>query len=599
MRGPERVLFYLFAAVNALTADVAAAFRGYHLVIAGLTATAAVLVHLLARWLGCGRVASLLIAFASVLGPWIVFGTALLNGSIAGAALVAMGLAACRAADAPSAGRDVLVLASVVFLVFLRTPLAPLAAGVVAVLLVGAWRASDAGSPLRRLARLPLVLVRRHVVLCVLGAAGLLVFAVASSGSRNVYRDVGLTPDVGSIADYAVGWSALLLLGTLLVPGLLGIAWAFGQLRGREPRSQFTAVFLLVSFAGFVYTSGAGAAQFEERYVALFGPLVLALGCIALARREVGVIATAVCAALGAWAVLDRDGRVAPEAGGWFVGPARGSFANARGALESLPLIGPSVSGVLLVTVAGAAAVSLAALTQTQRSERSASRAVAVALPMVLLVTLVSAVYSMGQLRPEVRAQPTVAQEAWIDPLVGDESVISWDFGPLSTGAVREFARNSATLFNASTCCAVVAGTAPALLAGNSGRDLPDPMDRDRPGRFVLRPDAYAPLVFETRLVRLRAYGPGYAMRLETPRGPFPVRASGRIFGPRSDGTIPAGRRMRVENLTSRRLCVDVGRTAGPGRLAARTAEVPARGAASLRARGGAVQVGPVLETRC
>ncbi|MDQ5807146.1 MAG: hypothetical protein M3320_00560, partial [Actinomycetota bacterium] len=110
-RGPERLTSIVFALPDAVLGSTPDEFRAYHVLLAVAYALVAVPVYMLLRGLDVPRWPSVGLAVATILGPWLVFGTTLLNVTLAAPLTVLFAWAAWRAVVRPSVRAEVLALA--------------------------------------------------------------------------------------------------------------------------------------------------------------------------------------------------------------------------------------------------------------------------------------------------------------------------------------------------------------------------------------------------------------------------------------------------------------------------------------------------------
>ncbi|MDQ4126229.1 MAG: hypothetical protein M3134_11625, partial [Actinomycetota bacterium] len=134
-RGPERLMALLLAGPLTATESTADMFRAAHVMTAVLYAAAAVPAYGLARMLALERWQAALVAATAVVSPWLIFGTTLLNVTVAFPLTTALVWAVVRAVTRPSPGNDVLVLLVAALGAMARTGNLPfVAAAAVAVL---------------------------------------------------------------------------------------------------------------------------------------------------------------------------------------------------------------------------------------------------------------------------------------------------------------------------------------------------------------------------------------------------------------------------------------------------------------------------------
>jgi hypothetical protein len=354
--------------------DPPSAFTAVHVVNAVLMASAAAPAYLLARRV-LARPWALAAGLLAVSVPWIVLSAFVMSESAAYPVFLWTILACQRAVAEPSARRDLLAAAAVVFAYFTRPQFLFLIAMLpLAILLTEVFSEGRAG--LRSA-------LRRHRPLAALYAAGLVaVIPLAATGSAHrLLGDYGVTATEGSLLPSGVWKSAFVHLDTLAVglgvlPFLLGAGWTIERLRGgsRETRAlaALTAIALValpLETASYDLRFG-GAGVVRDRYLFYLAPLLLIPAIAAVLERRPPRLGLAAATAYFAGTAWLAD--LPPRAGLWVDSPEsvlNGAIHDQSGSLSAGTFVAfcGAVVGAILLMVLGrlprhAAAAALAAL---------------------------------------------------------------------------------------------------------------------------------------------------------------------------------------------------------------------------------------------
>ena len=448
-RGPERLMALLVSVPYALFDDTPTMLRAAHVVGSLLWMLAALPAYALARLLRLERWQALMVAALTVVTPWLIFGTTVLNVTAAFPLTAALLWATVRAVTRPSVGNDVLVLAIAVLGAAARTGNLPFVAIVAVAVIVQVWRDRP---PRESLVRLPVRMVRTHPVL--VGAGILTLGLVAALGATRIvggqYEDA--VPDAYRLTDIvsrAGFWGSILALGSGLVAAVIGLAWLVRQ--AVRPTDRAAGAFAVSAIALFVvFVLSTLQAPPEERYVAVLAPLAPVAFGAAVFRRETSAVG-AVLAGLVVLRVVTTN-VPAPDEGSysWMVAPARQfwfRFVERRLTAYGLP------EGWEIVTLAVILAIVVAAALALLVRARPAVGGVAVAATGALLVLHggASGQYNTGKwLAGEGSRAVPWEQRAFIDEALGsDEVVYGWDYNPGSAEVVP-FALTRAQTYNRS-----------------------------------------------------------------------------------------------------------------------------------------------------
>lgn len=323
-----------------------------------LFAATAVPVALVARRVTASPWGAAAAGLLAVAVPWLTLATVLLSESLSyllfGLALLAM----TRALEAPSAGRELVVLVLMAMLFFTRVQFAMLAPAWLAIVGLVELRAARAAGLTRREWRAALRrTVRRFPV--TVGAAGAFVALVLALALLNVlfvsyldfagpYEGIFDRDEIPGNFALAGLWEVVMLsLGVGLVPVALASAWLARALAGRDGDPAFrvaamTAVVVGLLFASTLWAQGGWlAAGSEERYFIYAIPLVWIAAAAALDRRSlpVGGVAAAALALTLAVTLVDNPVDLIGEQA--YLGPVSLSLAHA------LPIVRADLNGVV------------------------------------------------------------------------------------------------------------------------------------------------------------------------------------------------------------------------------------------------------------
>ena len=158
-RGPERLTSVLLAVPDALLGSTPDEMKAGHVCCLAYALTA-VPAYALLRGLDVPRWPSVGLAVAAILGPWAVFGTTMLNVTLAAPLTVVFVWAAWRAVVAPTLGAEALAVLAAALMTTARASHAVFFGAAVLAAVLAAWWARpaaatplDAGSPALALRR--------------------------------------------------------------------------------------------------------------------------------------------------------------------------------------------------------------------------------------------------------------------------------------------------------------------------------------------------------------------------------------------------------------------------------------------------------------
>jgi hypothetical protein len=628
-RGPERIVSVLQILPNALLADTADQLRAIHLVLGFVYFLTVVPAYLLARGVGLGTRAAVLVAVVTIATPWVVFGGTLLTVTVALPANTLFAYAAWRAAVRPSLWGDVLVLAAAAINTLSRTGHAPFTAVALMAVVYAVWLRRPAEEATgRALLRLPLRVARTHPLLVAVFALAALVVLRLGIGTvvGSAYESASnVTLPWDSIWLHLRDWFMQLTMATGYLPLLIGAPWMLWQVaRPSRPETGVFSVVALGMFLVFVYITSTHNSVSEERYVAVLAALpVVAFGA-AIFRREARPLGTLVVGLLAARAIATLGPFTAPELSGYVpyqILPARRFFEEVLVGRTTtlLPADGWATTWATLIIVAVAVAAALLTSRRGPRLPRIGTRvaehrttiASAVA-GAVLLFGLIGAAWTTNEYGSELPAPRSIGPMTWVDEATDKQQSFMWThFADEESREVNIFLGQQMSYFNEALCCGFYLNDLQNIIQPDG--TLPGP-----PSRYLVRIEGYHPLGFDTTFVDQRRYG-GSIVRLERFDGP--PRATVRVGGPAADGTLPPGDAATLAFLPgARRGCAVVevvapgssggsyrmraGRQTRSGRLTAgqrrretvRTGDLPSM---SVEATRGTLRLGEIATSGC
>jgi len=401
-RGTQRLEVWVIAVWEALlpTPGALVAARAVNALAFALVA---VPVFLLARGLGLPRGWAAVPAVLSVFVPWAVVTTSLLTESLAYGAFAWIVWAVWRAAARPSPAHDVVALALLGVGGLARTSLLVLAPLLPLVLVAHGLRTGRGSA-----------LLRAHWPVWVAVALALGVLALGGDRLAGTYgTPFSLNPD---LPEKLARFGSRVVVGTGLLPAMVALPWLVRELV--RPRDPARGAFALAGAGALLLVLyGLNPAGYDERYVVYLAPLVLLPAAVALSRREVPRLGTAVTA-LGIGLLLARVPWRADQGEiGFFSFPAEYVWVRALGLRFDRYL--PGDEGVVLAVapwVVAAAGVTLALLARRARGRGPAWGEVAV----VALVALACVAQTQYALAKHVngagaRLGPGLAQRGWVE----------------------------------------------------------------------------------------------------------------------------------------------------------------------------------------
>jgi hypothetical protein len=284
-----------------------------------LFAATALPVAALARRAGATPWGAVAAGLLSVAVPWLTLATILFSESLAYLLFACTVLAMLRLLEAPSLGREALVLALLAALVATRVQFVVAAAAWVLFLAVREWRAS----------RRPW---RRYPLTTALTVLALLVVAIRARKLAGPYFSIGERTEAPGDFGLAALWEVeMLAIGVGVVPALLAGAWFAGVLGGRVPDrrardlAQLALVLVGALAAGTLFAQGGWLdLNSEERYFIYAVPF-LWIGAVAALRWRALPAAWLAWGGLALAAVMSLVPNPVPQRGEqFFLGPVSG-----------------------------------------------------------------------------------------------------------------------------------------------------------------------------------------------------------------------------------------------------------------------------------
>jgi hypothetical protein len=432
-RGLERLTAVLLLPVVWLFPSTADQFVAGHWIMAASWALIGLPIYAFARGMRLPRRWAVAAAAMTVFVPWAVFGTIFINtapGTLT--ALVAL-WAMWRATLRPSLAADAFALALIGIAALARVSHAGLAAAWPIAIAVQAWRdAPPTSSPIERLRAMRDAFWRSHPLLLGAGVAavGLLAWKGADAVVGGYPSQVGFpAADLWRRVQLFVAHGAT---GMSFLAFIVGAAWLVKTtVSARDRRTGAFAVLAAGASCALLYVNHLGG--FDERYeMPAFALLSLSFA-VALARREIGVVAPLVAGAVTMYCVqrygvIDR--RIAFD---YLNAPGRQWFSAGwiRSLSDTFEL--PRWSLVAAVVVA---ATSVAVVLGAVRG--AASRwLVRSAVVLMLWSGFAGARFLMVRLPSGYRPDASFADLTFVDRLTGGKDAQPLIGPPRSSQAVR------------------------------------------------------------------------------------------------------------------------------------------------------------------
>jgi hypothetical protein len=318
-RGPERLTSLMTALFAATSDSPDQQLWLLHAATALCQSLVAVPVWLAGRELGLSRWAAVVAAAVAGSGSFAIYGVTTLNQSVGLLCATTMLWAMVRALRRPGLASDLLVLAALGATAVARIGWAPLVVALVPGVLAVTWFGRPVGEGVRDWLRaLPRRLVRRHPVLLLLLALGLLVAIVSGPSTLlgTQYGGGALEPDLqlATLWDNARRYFSHVAIGLGIVPFILAIPVLLRDLaRPADATSGGFAWLILGLLVAFTYIHYTAVA--EDRYLAIVAPPLALAGVLAVFRRPPPV-----------WAVLVSGLLTARLVASSYAWPSQGPF---------------------------------------------------------------------------------------------------------------------------------------------------------------------------------------------------------------------------------------------------------------------------------
>jgi hypothetical protein len=505
-----------------------------HVLLALAYALVAVPAYALLRGLAVPRWPAAGLAVASILGPWMVFGTTMLNVTLAAPLTVLFVWAAWRAVVAPTFGAELLAIAVAGLMTTARASHAVFFAGAVLAAVLAAWWTRPSGTSLRDLPRL--VLRRNPLIVGIAVLAALVVAIIGPSTLAGQAYDAAarIKFPLDQIWD-SLGWNtAVLAIATGFVAVPVGGAWALRQaVRPTDVRAGAFAVIALSVFLLYTWVAGASGAEEQERYPAFLAAFpLIALGAALYRRGEAWVLGTVVVALLCARAIATRAFEEVAEPLSYFFAPAQLFFSKVVVGRLTTALPGDEHMVTVATLLAAALAVAVAASLAPHREGawHRNPKVPGTVVVAVLACGAISGVYTLRKYEPAT-APGSLEAVAWLDRAGGGDDAVFWNYQWSVNAADRDVMTRQTLYHNGSACCGEWRPDPELFVRDREGR-----LDRDPVPRVVAGFDSFRPVVFAaTQIARPTAYG--HPMRVERFVGDEP-RAAALVVGAGEDGAV-------------------------------------------------------------
>ncbi len=489
-RGPERLTSVVLALPDQIFAQTSNQLRADHVLLAVLYATAAIPVEALARGLGLRRRQSLLIAALAVVGPWMVFGTSILNTTLGYPLTMAFVWALWRTCLRPGVLADGLVLVVGALNATARAGHLPFLGVAAVAVLIQVWRDLPAQATWTgRLGRYPLALARRHPLLVAVGVA--LIAWVLVTGIYQIVgaQYAGAVPShitLDQVLQRLSVVAAELEAGTGYLAVLLAVPWLVREALAPSRRETGTFAVIAVAMTAIFVVVTLNAPS-DERYAAVLAGLPLIAFGVAVFHRRASPFWVAVTGLLVTRAVVTAGLLNDTGPFSYFFAPARQFFAaeverRGGGLLTSVHTATAAMMVVVVVAV-GLAWVCSPRARGRVALPRARLYAALAALGM-LAVQATAGAYNVT--RFSARATfPSLRLDdlTFVDRFSHGAPVVAWDYSPLFDGQLQyvliqtlEFNRsiygalhlkNHAISFE---CCAPISPDIAAVVDPPSGR---------------------------------------------------------------------------------------------------------------------------------
>ena len=360
-RGLQRLEVFLLALPTAVVHNPWSLGIGRLLNVAAFVSTA-IPVYLLGRGMGLSSRWAVLPALLSGVVPWAVVTTAFLTENLAYPAFAWIVYGIWRATVRPGTGNDVLAIALIFIGGLSRSALIALAPVLPATIVLSGLRCGTGGigARIRVVLRAHVLLWAGIVVLGLLLIAGIGPFGGLASRLAGGYG-TRYSVDLWPLVEKSGRFFARVVIGTGYLPAAIGLPWlAIKLVRSREPAFFAFALTAVLSALVLFYT--LNTAGFDERYVVYLAPLVLLPAGLALGRREISPLGTAIASVALALLILRVPWNGNQGSFAYFVWPVETFYTHVLGFKLAEFLPGGEQTALNLVAIAlGALGVALAA----------------------------------------------------------------------------------------------------------------------------------------------------------------------------------------------------------------------------------------------
>jgi hypothetical protein len=427
-RGPQRLTIWELAVLQWVFHSPTA-LEAARVLQAVLYVSVAAPTYLMARGVGLSRVEAAVPAALAIAVPWAVVGTTFLTEPVAYPLAAFLLLAVWRAATAPSARRDAVMIVALGLAILAKTSLAALAPIVVIVPLAQAARyPAETGRGWWRSVWARLWRDHRGLVLvtalALCGAA--LSIAVRSAGGPSPFGIYGRlsSGDLHAVSHQTQILLARLVVGTGIIAPCVALPWlARTLIRPDDPRDHALALTSATSIIALVLATavvwGDDRAGIDERYVMYLAVPIFVVATRALVTWSIGVVGVAVASAGVGLLIAQTSWQVDTAFGVRSLAyPAEAFFGRVivgRLAMhEPDRLIGhePAIAAIL----AAGAAVALVALGRWAVRRGRGALIAALAAAGVAVVQVAQTGYNLdGWNKAQGPSPPGWGQRAWVD----------------------------------------------------------------------------------------------------------------------------------------------------------------------------------------
>jgi hypothetical protein len=409
----------LYGALTALVfSHTATSMEAHKVLVAVSFASTTIPIYLLARRMALGTAWAVAAAVLAVAVPWAPLATSYLNDPVAYPTFAWAIYGCWRAAAVPGTRSDLLALVLVVLAALARSNLAVLGGALVLAIVSTELRFGERAGIHGTARRI----VRGHVPVATAVGLALLYLLVRGKSTFTGVYPVDFTPPLGHSLDQAGAFIGFIAQGLVLVPVIVGSAWALRHLVVPLDRERHALAVTAVAATVLLLYSLMNGVR-EERYVFELAPIFTLLTVVAVARRDVPVPVIAATGLGVALLVSARD--PVPNVGSYipFAYPGQGwyqSVVRGRAAIYLPDRLAVHLDDILLI---GIPLLVVAAMFLIRRTARAGLVAAGAVVCVQLALGLAAAHWSLDKFSTEAGDPngPSYAQRSWIDEAVGPD----------------------------------------------------------------------------------------------------------------------------------------------------------------------------------